>query len=197
MKRTIITIVGATAALSLAACGSTTGSSSNDEPRGTNTSSDYTRESIEDEAEVEADTADEAVDEVPAPDEPNKFGSTYTYDDGISIHVSELTEFTPNEWAAGGEGYPHHVLATIRVVNNSGAPFDASMVYPTVASGSSEGDSVYDSENGIGGPPETTVLDGREVSWKAGFGVEDPSDIVMELEASWDHAPAIFATGGE
>lgn len=195
MKRTTITIAGITAALSLAACGPTTaGSSSDDEPRGTNTSSDYTRESTEDEAEADVDAAGEAVDEAPAPDEPNTFGSTYTYDDGVSIHVSEPEPFTPAEWAAGGESHDQHVRFSVRVVNKSGAPFDASMVYASVASGAGEGDEVFDVDAGLEGPPETRVLDGREVTWKVGFGVDDPKDIVMQVEASWDHDPAIFTT---
>ena len=196
MRRSIITIIGATAALSLTACGSTTGSSSDDEPRGTNTSSSYTSEATEDEVDVDAygDAADEAVDEAPAPDEPNTFGSTYTFDDGVSIHVSEPEPFTPTEWAAGGESHDQHVSFSVRVVNKSGAPFDASMIYASVASGAGEGDEVFDTDAGLDGPPETSVLDGREVTWKVGFGVDDPEDIVMQVEASWDHDPAIFTT---
>lgn len=195
MKRTTITIASITAALALTACGPTTaGSSSDDEPRGTNTtSSDYTRDAIEDEDEVEdfdVDTADESM-------PTNAFGETFTYEDGISVHVSEPEAFTPSEWAAGGESHDQHARFTVRVVNKSGAPFDASGAYPSVASGAGEGDEVFDMDSGLAGPPETALLPGRESSWKVGFGVDDPADLVVQVAPSWDHEAAIFTTDGE
>lgn len=198
MKRTTITLASIGLALSLAACNPTTGASSDDEPRGTNTSSDYTRDAVEDES-PDVDTADEDFDDSTpeAVDYVNAFGETFTYEDGISIHVSEPEAFTPTEWAAGGESHNQHVRFTVRIVNKSSAAFDASSAYPSVASGAGEGDEVFDTDSGLGGPPETSVLPGREVSWKSGFGVDDPKDLVVQIAPSWDHEAAIFTTDGE
>lgn len=194
MKRTVITIVGVTAALSLAACGPTTaGSSSDDEPRGTNTSSDYEREAIEDEADV--DTAEGA----PAVDEPVsmlvELGEDFVWEDGTTASVSEPTTYTPSEWAAGGEGYDSHVSFKVTVTNGSDVPLDASFTSPTVQSGEREGDEIYDDE--MGGSPDSSILPGRTVTFTVAYGVDDPSDLIVEFSPTWDHDAAYWTTDGE
>jgi hypothetical protein len=118
----------------------------------------------------------------------------YTWDDGISVYLSGLEEFTPSEWAAFDES-PAYVRFTITLINNSSEPFDPAMFTETVQSGNAEGSAVFDTDAGLEGAPMTSVLPGREVSWIVGYGVADPADLVVQLAPSWDHDDAIFIGG--
>lgn len=44
-----------------------------------------------------------------------------------------------------------------------------------------EADQVFDTANGLTGSPKIAILDGRQSTFTIGFGVDNPSDIVMEL----------------
>jgi hypothetical protein len=123
------------------------------------------------------------------------FGDTWSYEDGLSVTVSKPEPFEPTEFALV-EGAEAYVVFTIRVVNDTGAPFDPSGTYATVQSANTEAPEVFDSgpPNNLDGPPMTTLLPGREAEWRAGFGVVDPNDLVLELTPSFEHESAIFTT---
>lgn len=138
---------------------------------------------------TEAPASAEPTTEAPASADPAdlslSFGETFEWEDGVKATVSTPTSFTPTEYAAGGEGYPSHVKMTVTIVNGSDAPLDASFVSPTVQSGQREGDEVFD--DGLEGSPLGSILPGRTVTYDAGYGVDDPSDIVAEFAPTWDH----------
>lgn len=120
------------------------------------------------------------------------FGETWTWDDGVSVTVSEPEAYTPGEYSFGGEGYDEHVLFTVTVANESGAGIDLNLFTVSVQSGRTEGEQIFDSENGVDGSPMTTLLDGRDVEFIVAFGIEDPDDIVMQLAPTFDHDDAYF-----
>lgn len=120
------------------------------------------------------------------------FGETWTWEDGTEVTVSKPEPFQPGEYAFGGEGYDDHVKFTVTVQNGTGEALDLSLFYMTMQSGRSEAEEVFDSDSGMEGSPSTTLLDGRSVDFTAGFGVEDPDDLVLELTPSFDHDAAIF-----
>lgn len=186
-------------ALALAGCG---GGSPSDEAleRGSNAPTETTEVTPE---APETTPTPEATTETPTtPPEPESpedagfatWGQTWTWDDGLTATISAPEEFTPSEWSAGGEGAAAHVAFTIIVVNGTAAPFDPAMMMVTAQSGNTEASEVYDTENGFGGSPMTTVLPGRETSYKVGFGVSDPNDIVLEFTPSWDHDASIWTS---
>ncbi len=120
------------------------------------------------------------------------FGDTWTWEDGTEVTVSKPEPFKPGEYSFGGEGYDDHVKFTVTVQNGTGEALDLSLFYMTMQSGRSEAEEVFDSDSGMEGSPSTTLLDGRSVDFTAGFGVEDPDDLVLELTPSFDHDAAIF-----
>ena len=122
------------------------------------------------------------------------FGETFTYEDGVSITVDPPEIFSPSEFAAHDEA-PSYVRFTITLVNDSTDSFDASFALTNAQSGQSEAAGIYDFDQGLEGPPHTSLLPGRTVSWDVGFGVEDPEDVVLEISPSWDHEAAIFVSG--
>lgn len=152
------------AALLLAGCGGTTGSTDSSEPAGTNADSTTAA------AEPAADQGDGTT----------KFGGTYTYEDGLSVTVSTPKKFKPSEYAFV-EDAEAYVAMTVKIVNKTGKPYDPSMFYATMQSGNEEAEQVFDSENDFNGNPDTKVLNGREVKFKIGYGVKDPKDLVLEV----------------
>lgn len=193
MKKTTATLAATAAALAMTACVPTTGgSASDDSPSGTNrpTTSSATSDPVEEDAlaGTSPSTSDEPTVEEPTTDdgltdEILDFGETVTYDDGLSVTVSEPTQINPGEYA-----YPEVAEATqftITIVNGSDAPFDPSFAYGSVQSSNVEAEEVF--SDTLGGPPSTTVLPGRETTYKAAFATADPSDIVFQLAPTWDH----------
>ena len=132
--------------------------------------------------------------DTPPPPEAVRFGQTWTWEDGTQVIVSKPQRFTPSEYAAeDGGGFRSHVVFTITVKNLSPTPL-ALMGTPSATSGDVEASTVFDSEKGVNGPPDTKVQPGRTVKFKAAFGVKDPSDIVMDYAPTFEHDAATFTS---
>lgn len=143
----------------------------------------------EEESPVEEDLAAE----VPSAVAP--FGEAVVYEDGLEVSVSAPVPFTPSEWAAGGEDYPSHVLVDVTITNGTDAPFEPTLVYLTASSAGTEGDQVFDSDNGLEGGPMTSVLPGQSVTFTAGFGVTDPADVLVQVAPGmFEYDDALFST---
>ncbi|WP_205326545.1 hypothetical protein [Glycomyces sp. YM15] len=154
-------------------------------------------ETTEPETTEQETTEPESTAEEPAPpdDAPatGAFGDTVTYDDGISVTVAPPVEFSPSGTAAFEES-PSYVRFSITVVNDGDQALDLTFFTNSAQSGQSEASEVFDSEQGLEGPPYTSLQPGRSVTWDSGFGVEDPNDIVLQLSPSWDHEEAVFTS---
>ena len=188
MRRSIITIVGATAALSLTACGLAPEQESAAPP--SSSSSEVTPEPWTEEA---------TPDEVPEPSSEADsmvvgLGDTFTWEDGTTALIEAPQSFQKSEWAAGGEGYDHTISFKVTVTNGSDVPLDASFTSPNVTSGEREGDEIFDDE--VGGGPTSDILPGRTVTFTVAYGVDDPADIVAEFAPTWDHQDAYWTTDG-
>ncbi|MET0865571.1 MAG: hypothetical protein ABWZ98_14670 [Nakamurella sp.] len=124
-----------------------------------------------------------------------QFGQVYTWTDGLEVTVAPGVAFTPSEYASA-EPAAAFLSFTITITNKTGAPYDPTLFNVTAQSAGKEADSVYDSDNGLGGSPTTTVLDGRDATFAVGFGVADPADVVMEVSPGFDYDSVLFATEG-
>ena len=55
---------------------------------------------------------------------------------------------------------------------------------------------IYDSapsgETCLPGNPNTSLLPGREVTWKIGFGAKDPKDLILQIAMHPNQAPLLF-----
>ena len=89
-------------------------------------------------------------------------------------------KFTPSEFAVVKKSNSY-VRFTVTVVNKSNKPIDLGLTYISVQSRNQEADHVFDSPTGLNGPPDKKVTKGREAEFDVGFGVADPSDMVMEV----------------
>lgn len=127
----------------------------------------------------------------PAPtDDPVKnFGSTFTWEDNLSMTVSAAKAFKPGEYSEQA-GYTNYVVFDVTLVNKTGQPWDPSMFYATLQSANEESPSVYDPQ--LGDKPSTKLLNGREAKFKLAFAVKDPKDLVMEVRPDFDHNSVLY-----
>lgn len=127
-------------------------------------------------------TADKKV-ETPTPtpsaDTNAKFGETVSYK-GIDLSVGVPAAFTPSEYASGGT-QPSNVIVDITIKNTGTENFDPALINVTASSGGAEATGVYDSDNALNGAPTTTIPAGQTVTWKQGFNVANPADIIMDV----------------
>lgn len=197
------TTLGAALLLTLAGCASTTGGpTSGPGPTGVNHLASTTGQpdatSEPSYAVSDAPTTQDDTKDTPAEDTPTEassevaFGKTYTYEDGLSVTVSKPSTYHPTRYAAVTKKSPHYVTFKVTVVNKTAKKVDLTLFNATVQSSSEEAEAVFDSEGGLEGSPSTSLLKGRESTFKIGFGVQDPKDIVMDVAPDFDHDTATF-----
>lgn len=133
--------------------------------------------------------------EEPPPAVNPQFGETYVYENGLEVTISAPQPYAPSEYAFVGEpAPPAFVVFDITVTNGSQTNYEPGIFSVTLQSGSVEGEQVYDSANGVGGTPSTTLLPGRDSVFRMAFGVTDPDDLVLEVTPGFDYESAIFTS---
>lgn len=133
----------------------------------------------------EDEEAEEAADDADADtvsDRPT-FGDTYTYDDGLSVTISQPEEFSPSETASGGEEFDAHLQFEVTIENEAGEDYQPDLSHISASSGGQEGEAVFDNAQGLDSPPSTTLLDGQSTSYSVGFGVSDADDVTVEYSS--------------
>jgi hypothetical protein len=185
---------------SLTGCASTAGTSSaaatgTNRPAATATDSASVSDPDATDNEDVSVPEDTPSDEESTPEEaaPEKFGGSFTYEDGISVTISKPKPFTPSDTAAADEA-PHYVQFTVTLVNGTAKRFDPALFNTTIQSANEEGDLVIDSAKGIGGGPNTKLLAGREAKFRIAYGVKDPKDLVLEVNPDFEHEAALFTS---
>ncbi len=156
-------------------------------PGDDNSAEEQTDENGADEEELaeEEEDAEEAADDADTDtvSERPTFGDTYTYDDGLSVTISQPEEFTPSETAFGGEEFDTHLQFEVTIENETGEDYNPDLSHISASSGGQEGDAVFDSSQGLDSPPSTTLLDGQSTSYSVGFGVNDAEDVTVEYSS--------------
>ena len=139
---------------------------------------DITDEAAEAVEEVTEDQGEESPSEVEA-----EIGSTYEFDDGLTVELSGVERAVSGEWA-----YPEsapYVRFTIQVQNGTGGPVDLSMMYTDCQVGEDgrTGEFVADTDAGVGDGFTSTVMDGRNAT--ADFGCAMPEEeTYLQIEVS-------------
>jgi hypothetical protein len=123
------------------------------------------------------------------------FGDTLAYDDGLEITVSAPQPYTPSESAyVDGPAPAAYVAFDVTVVNGTGEDYEPVELFLTLQSGTSQEAQVFDTANGLDGTPYQTLLPGRSVAFRVGFGASDPADLVMEVTPGFDHEPVVYTS---
>ncbi len=115
-----------------------------------------------------------------APTNP-AFGDTYTWDDGLAVAVSEPSEFSPSEYAAGTVEGQSNIIFDVTVTNGTSEDIESSLVNITVSSGGKEASAIFDTEGGTDFV-SSTILPGKSLSWKVAYSVADPADVQMTVD---------------
>ena len=136
-----------------------------------------------------------ATTDAPVRADIGKFGQVYTWTDGLEVTVAPGVAFTPSEYASAAPAAAYLSFA-ITVTNGSTKNYDPTLFNATAQSAGKEAESIYDSDNGLTGSPTTSVLAGRDATFNVGFGVTDPTDVVLEVSPGFDYDSALFATDG-
>jgi hypothetical protein len=85
------------------------------------------------------------------------------------------------------------VRFTVRLVNGTGKRVSPADVSVTVESGGVQGGDVLDAEHAMSGAPNRAVRPGGKASWVHGFGVVDPADVSVVVQAGLERAPVEFS----
>ncbi|KJK12683.1 hypothetical protein UB45_07540 [Terrabacter sp. 28] len=141
----------------------------------------------------DAEPVAEETPEEPAAPESIRFGQTWEWEDGVTVTVSKPEKFKPSYTAMGGDGFKTHVRFTITLKNGSKEKLEL-FGTPTIVSGDTEGEAVFDTAKGLNGPPDSKVQPGRTVKFKVGYGVTNTTDLVLEYAPTFSHDDATFTS---
>ena len=123
------------------------------------------------------------------------FGDVLEYDDGLVVTVGAPQDYTPSDTAyVDGPAPAAFVAFDVTIVNGTGRDFEPIGFLLTLQSGSTEESQVFDTERGLDGTPYTTLLPGREVSFRVGFGASVPDDLVLEVTPGFDYEPVVYTS---
>lgn len=123
------------------------------------------------------------------------FGEVLEYDDGLVVTVGAPQDYTPSDSAyVDGPAPAAFVAFDVTIVNGTGQDFEPIGFLLTLQSGSTEESQVFDSAQGLDGTPYTTLLPGREVSFRVGFGASVPDDLVLEVTPGFDYEPVVYTS---
>lgn len=151
-------------------------------------------------AEADTESAEESVDDSPSEVEA-QLGSVYQFEDGLTIELSGIERAVSSEWA-----YPEnaeYARFTVQVQNNTGGAVDLEMFYLQCQYGEDglTGETIHDTDAGIGDGFTSTVMDGRNAT--ATYGCELPAEeSYLQIEVSvgdetpdeW-FRPTVYFTG--
>lgn len=159
---------------------------------------DVTTQTLPGDADMEEEMPEDAdmEESAPADDGTAVFGEPYSWEDGVSINVENLGEYTPGDTDAYEPGFTTHRVFTITVKNGGDQPIDLSGGTIQGVSGGAATDEVFGTYQGIdiGGFPYNSLLPGKTQSFNVAFGVMDPEDMQIEVSPDWDHDYAIFVS---
>ncbi len=122
------------------------------------------------------------------------FGTTVEYDDGLTVTVSPPQPYTPSESAyIGGPAPASFVAFDVTVLNGTAADFEPTLLF-SLQSGSTSEEQLFDSGGGLDGTPYQTLLPGRSVAFRIGFGASDPADLVLEVTPGFEYEPVSYTS---
>ncbi|TDU88822.1 uncharacterized protein DUF4352 [Kribbella voronezhensis] len=128
-----------------------------------------------------------------------KVGATqwFEYSDGMKVQVTNLKRFRISQYAVGGKPGDVGVIVTVTLQNMSSNTFDTSLVDVKLASGPNgdQAESVFDSDQNLGGGFEGSILPGKKKTARYGFAIPRThvsSLLQLEVAPGWDYEGSHF-----
>lgn len=126
-----------------------------------------------------------------------KWGDTYTWSDKVSVTVEHPTDFTPSNYSTKRSEFKNFTTLTITIKNNTNELLDSGKFRFSATAGDKESQPIYDYENGLRGGPDASILPGKSLSFKLGYGYEKGQDfnlIITGYDKNYDkRGDAIFS----
>lgn len=144
----------------------------------------------------DGDKADPADDKSETKDDSTaSFKEAVTYKDGLKVEVSAVKHGKIGQYDVGGKPGGDQTTFTVRITNGSKAPFDATLVVPSVTYGEAGTTAEAVITDKIGGGFTGKVLPGKSMSapWAFAIPANELGDVTMQVElAVLDKDAAIF-----
>lgn len=120
---------------------------------------------------------------------PGEWGK---YEDGVQVTISEPESYTPSEYAAATDDFTDYLRFVVKLKNDGSDVYDPTMFMLSASSGGVEARRIFDSSNEVGSAPSTKVLPGKSIRFAVAFGVNDPSEVLVELSPGYDYDSVLF-----
>ncbi|WSQ13341.1 hypothetical protein OG604_39475 [Streptomyces sp. NBC_01231] len=192
-------VLGSAAAVIVAivATGVVVGSGLDDEAKPAPTVTVTKTVSADEAAAAAEDASEEPAAEEPAAEESDDgvytLDDTVTYESDVEVSLSKFSRGVSGEYASPEK--TSYVKFTVKVVNGGDKTLDATMLTVNCSYGQdgSSSESIFDSEAGLDGGPDTKVLAGRSLN--VPWGCELPKGeklLQVEVAPDFDSETAIF-----
>lgn len=121
-----------------------------------------------------------------------KIGDTYTWNDGVSVTISQPEAFKPTEYAAGNDDktLKDFQKYTVTIKNDSDEAVDPSLFMMTGNSGGKEAERIFDSN--LSNIPTTKIQPGKSLSFKVGYAMVDHKDASFDVSLDFDREEVTF-----
>lgn len=127
----------------------------------------------------------------PVLDEVVGFGETIVWESGLEGSVSAPRDTKISQYHR--EAGMHAIELTVKLTNGSQEPVDMTMVMVSAMFNGAPADEVFDSANGYGGSPSTSVLPGKSATYKVALQVANgPGELQVELTPGFGTETAFF-----
>lgn len=121
------------------------------------------------------------------------FGSTFTWDDGLSVTVSAPAPLKPQtDVSYQDKDSKAFVVIEVTFKNGATEPMSPGMLSLRGTTGSREAKRIFDSASGLELEPSAKVLPGREVKWKVAFGVDLGKPFTVQVDYGFDRKGGIY-----
>lgn len=121
------------------------------------------------------------------------FGERVTFDDGVAVEVTAPQAFTPGRYALGNER-DRAVSFEVTIFNGSDQPLDAVTTVVRATHGGRDAPLIFDSQKGMSGPPQGTVLPGKSITFPVAVSIgKDDADLQIDVTPGFIRDPAIFS----
>lgn len=108
----------------------------------------------------------------------------------LTVAIAAPKPYTPSDYVDVPRG-TRAVELTVTVVNVGSEPWDPFEFTASAQSTNVEAERVFDSAKGVA-DPVTSVLPGREATWRMVFAVADPADVVLEVRPMFGAASTFW-----
>jgi hypothetical protein len=129
----------------------------------------------------------------PKPEPPDAvFGQPFNWNDGLQVTVSPPEPLTA-DGSLPSDGSTSYATVVVRVMNGSDTTYEPRLSFTVSEQGAGDSTTILLTDAGGEGFPSAAVAPGGEVAFSVGFGLIEPSGLVLEVVPGVGYPAATFA----